>query len=105
VASRIKWWKNGDHPRDDVEVLLDEDGIPFESEGKVVRRFRHPGLDGHALCAVCNQAWDVHGWVDSGGDGQIVHPGDDVITHDGGEIEVVHPDPMAEALKRMEGTD
>lgn len=81
-----QWWKNGDHPKDKsvpMEITDDDGnviGIGDLTEGKVVRRYRHPDADGHDLCGLCSQAWDVHGWIDEGTDGLTVHPGDWVTT-------------------------
>ena len=84
-----RWWKNGDHPDDNVRLIDIEadDGtlIDFLTEGEVVRRYRHPDVDGTDLCLICAQAWDVHGWIDEGGEGITVHPGDWVVTAKNGD--------------------
>jgi len=76
----VQWFKNGDHPDDQCQEMTDGDGRPFLTEGKVVRRFRHPSLSGVSHCPVCKTTFDHHGWLDTGGDGQVVCPGDSIYT-------------------------
>ena len=76
---RRRWLKNGDHPDDRVgETLTDLGGGPdYERlEGAVVRFFRHPDISGSTLCDECGFMFHHHGWIDSGGDGVTVCPGD-----------------------------
>ena len=78
-----QWFKNGDHPQDNCELIRVVDGIevtPFLSGGKVVRRFRHPQVSGTRVCLHCGFFMDVHGWIDEKTGGHIVCPGDWVIT-------------------------
>jgi hypothetical protein len=71
MASSTVWWKDGD------------------SEHVTPAKFRKPkALE---LCPTCGQAFAVHGRAD----GTLVHPGDTVVTKDGGDIEVHQPDPFA----------
>ena len=104
-AGAVQWWKNGDHPLDrvgerevDIVALLTqrpelcgpdgvtgpipEDAPTYERiEGAVVRFFRRPGDEyaGHLMHDVCGRTWHDHGWLDTGGDGQIVCPGDWIL--------------------------
>lgn len=73
----IVWMKNGDHPNDDVWRPFEDTGkIPTEPrEGKVVRYFRHPQVDGNSLCDKCGIIMHNHGWIDNGSDGIAVCPG------------------------------
>ena len=78
----VEWYVNGDHPRDGF------DSRDHDHEGDVVRRFRHPGVEGTATCPVCHHAVNDHGWIepdDDDGDptrsGQTVCPGDTVTEH------------------------
>lgn len=74
-----QWFKNGDHPNDDVP--------PTEPrEGKVVRYFRHPEIPGGRLCGHCNVQMHNHGWIDTLEGGHIVCPGDWIITGVKGEM-------------------
>jgi hypothetical protein len=74
MAAKTQWWKDGDH--DAV--------VSYAAKGKK-----------HDLCTECGQAFGVHGKVGN----VLVHPGDFVVTLDGGKHEIEHPDPMAEALE------
>lgn len=70
MAAKTRWWKDGD----------DERVQPFKSTTKALE-----------LCPTCGQAFEVHGKVGK----TLVHPGDYLITKDGGGIEVERPDPFA----------
>jgi hypothetical protein len=73
----VVWWKNGDHPHDDVWRAFEDTGEkPTEPrEGKIVRYFRHPCISGDSICYNCQRTMNDHGWIDNGGDGQKVCPG------------------------------
>jgi hypothetical protein len=73
----IVWWKNGDHPNDDVFRPFEDTGkVPTEPrEGKIVRYYRHPNVDGESICENCNRKMNDHGWIDCGGEGVTVCPG------------------------------
>lgn len=72
----FKWLKNGDHPKDGCETFTGSDGLPFQGEGHVVRYYRHPSCDGEAICQTCRIRMHEHGWIDGGGAGLVVCPGD-----------------------------
>jgi len=74
-----QWFKNGDHPKDNSEELTGTDG-PFLSGGKVVRRYRHPNIDGQTKCDKCSDIMHNHGWIDKLEEGETVCPGDWIIT-------------------------
>ena len=75
-----QWFKNGDHPWDAIGEPF-ADGSGFRTEGKLVRRFRHPDRPGDTACALCGNAMDDHGWLDDPSvDGQMICPGDWVIS-------------------------
>lgn len=79
----VRWFKNGDHP---------EDGPP-ETEGKVVRYYRHPGVKGTSGCKLCGNPMHNHGWIDTPPNGVKVCPGDWLLMQRGGEgIRVLDPD-------------
>lgn len=86
----VFWYKNGDHPRDDVWRPFEDTGVlpKVPREGRVVRYFRHPDISGTTICPACGEDMHQHGWVDSGGDGQTVCPGDWISTTDTGYIVV-----------------
>jgi len=77
VIDATQWWKNGDHPHDDVDRVYEDSGIaPTEPrEGLIVRYYRHPEVPGKRPCAHCHQPMHNHGWVDTlegGGKGPLV---------------------------------
>lgn len=76
-----QWFKNGDHPQDDVMRPFEDTGkIPEEPrEGQVVRYFRHPQVSGNRSCDFCHDIMHNHGWIDDS-EGHIVCPGDWIIT-------------------------
>lgn len=80
-----RWFDNGDHPEDNRDVFIDDEGIPFLGEGKIVRYFRRPEpcyAEG-TTCMTCGELWHDHGWIDQGGDGEVVHPGDVILARAG----------------------
>jgi hypothetical protein len=88
VVEATQWWRNGDHPEDDCQILRSvtvHKGAPFKSEGKVVRYFQRPDVPGNSICGYCQGAMIVHGWIDTKEGGHIVCPGDWVITGVEGE--------------------
>lgn len=85
VIEASRWFKNGDHPEDNCQVLLGSDGIPFLSEGKIVRYFRHPDVNDQKRCEHCNFRFHDHGWIDTYEGGHQVCPGDWIITGIAGE--------------------
>ena len=85
VIEAAQWFKNGDHPEDNREEFTDSDGKPFLGEGKVVRYFRRPDVDGESLCSECRVRFHEHGWIDTLEDGHRVCPSDWIITGVAGE--------------------
>lgn len=86
-----QWFKSGDHPDDNRETFDTGDG-PFLGEGKVVRYYRTPKLDGQTLCKRCDIIMHDHGWIDTLEGGHIVCPGDWIITGVAGEHYPCKPD-------------
>lgn len=88
----VRWWRNGDHPDDYTKSIHDLDGTTYTPEdrrergweGDVVRFYRDPYVDGREVCPHCGNTMHHHGWIDSGGAGQIVCPGDWIITGENG---------------------
>jgi hypothetical protein len=78
VVQAHRWLKNGDHPGD-LSVLLEKTERELWSEGRVVRYFRHPDVPGAKVCE-CGATMRDHGWIDQGGLGITVCPGDWVVT-------------------------
>jgi hypothetical protein len=81
------WHHNGDHPHDG----------PPDREGAVVRYFRHPNVPGSDVCPQCDHTMHAHGWLDNGGPGQRVCPGDYVLSAPDGHWVL----PRATALRLM----
>jgi hypothetical protein len=114
VIEAQQWFKNGDHPADNRETFVDAaTGEPFLGEGKVVRYYRHPAVDGLTVCNQCEAVMHSHGWIDTLEGGHIVCVGDWVITGIAGErypckpaifeatYEPVLEDSVAEAQLRL----
>lgn len=82
VVEATRWFKNGDHPEDDIGTAISTSGKPFNTEGKIVRYYRDPDLAGNKKCKNCKIVMHNHGWIDTVQGGHIVCPGDWVITDD-----------------------
>ena len=91
VIEAHQWFKNGDHP-EDAETPLDQRAQPWPQEGKVVRYFRRPDVDGERGCTHCGQPMHEHGWIDTLEAGHNVCPGDWIITGVQGERYPCKPD-------------
>lgn len=87
AVSAIQWFKNGDHPNDDVWRAFNDGTKPVEPrEGKIVRYFRDPNLSGEKLCLSCGKPMHDHGWIEALEHGNVVCPGDYVITGIAGDV-------------------
>lgn len=110
VIEATQWFKNGDHPNDGEERFPDKQpsdgrhsGGPTDPrytgefagqlfEGKVVRYFRRPDVNGSTICKHCNLIMHIHGWIDTLEGGHIVCPADWIITGVKGETYPCKPD-------------
>lgn len=94
VIEATQWFKNGDHPEDDVWRRFEDSGLkPFQArEGKIVRYFRHPEIPGTQKCSKCGKTMHEHGWIDTLEDGHNVCPGDWIIKGVKGEFYPCKPD-------------
>ena len=96
VIEATRWFKNGDHPQDDVMRPFEDTGnIPAEPrEGKIVRYFRRPEPEfaGTKICQHCGKILHLHGWIDTLEGGHNVCPGDWIITGIKGEHYPCKPD-------------
>ena len=101
VIDATQWFKNGDHPFDNCEVLDVWEGGGI-TEGDVVRHFRRPDVPGDKLCEHCGQIMHVHGWIDTLEGGHIVCPGDWVITGVKGERYPCKPDVFARTYEPVD---
>jgi len=86
VIEAVQWLKNGDHPKDACYYIDDKSPDRFLSEGKLVRRYRTPELDGRSKCKQCGSIMNIHGWVDTLEGGHVVCPGDWIIEGVAGEF-------------------
>ena len=75
----VVWRENGDHPNDHKPWKRGK----TSQEGFVVRRFRHPSVQGAWVCPVCMHPVAAHGWIEPDSDDgdptrsrQTVCPGD-----------------------------
>jgi hypothetical protein len=101
-----QWFKNGDHPKDDTQMIsVSGSDEVFRSEGKVVRYFRRPDVSGESLCKHCQHTMHVHGWIDTLEGGHIVCPGDWIITGVKGELYPCKPDVFAKSYEPIEQTN
>lgn len=93
VIEATQWFKNGDHPEDNTTLIqrttLD---ILVQTEGRVVRYYRNPSIDGLSTCKHCGIVMLMHGWIDTLEGGHIVCPSDWVITGVNGERYPCKPD-------------
>ncbi len=97
VIEATQWFKSGDHPEDNREMFHTEESGDFLGEGKVVRYYRHPDIDGKTVCGNCRSSDSTftmhdHGWIDTLEGGHIVCPGDWIITGIQGERYPCKPD-------------
>ena len=86
VIKAHQWFKNGDHPEDGTERFTEGEFIGELLEGKVVRYFRRPDVDGRSICSECYNPFNIHGWIDTKEDGHRVCPSDWIITGIKGEM-------------------
>ena len=89
VVEAVQWFKNGDHPEDNMDTFIGPDGDLIEEEGDVVQYYYPPQLplipDSLRKCEHCGAVMKNHGWIDTAEGGRIVCPGDWIITGVQGE--------------------
>ena len=93
VIEATQWFKSGDHPEDHdkigkgpfSQIDLEKYSEYTKMEGKVVRYFRHPDIEGGRICKHCGLTMHVHGWIDTLEGGHNVCPSDWIITGVEGE--------------------
>ena len=94
----VQWWRNGDHPHDGMAYEM-----PARYEGKIVRYYRHPDVDGQTKCERCGLKMHDHGWIDTLEGGHNVCPGDVIITGVQGEHYPCKPDIFYDSYNLGEG--
>jgi hypothetical protein len=92
VIEAVQWFKNGDHPKDGKEVFIAGEFKGQLFEGKIVRYYRTPSMDGQTPCKHCGVIMHYHGWIDTLEGGHIVCPKDWIITGVKGEFYPCKPD-------------
>ena len=97
IIEAIQWFQNGDHPKDNSYPIN-----PHLSEGKVVRYYRTPKIDGKEKCKKCGVIMHNHGWIDTLEGGHIVCPGDWIITGIQGEFYPCKPDIFEQTYEKVE---
>jgi len=102
IVEATQWFKNGDHPEDNCEMIKPKGGHIFLSEGKIVRYYRTPDLDGQTVCKYCGDIMHNHGWIDTPEGGHIVCPGDWIITGIKGERYPIKDYIFEETYERIE---
>ena len=100
-----QWFKNGDHPEEGTEVFKSGEFKGELLEGKVVRYYRHPKIDGYSGCKHCADIMHDHGWIDTLEGGHRVCPGDFVITGVKGEHYPCKPDIFASTYEEVQQTN
>lgn len=103
VIEATQWAKNGDHPNDHDTIGLKNPTAQdmeryhdyLSMEGKIVRYYRNPLIDGKVDCHKCGKPMHDHGWIETlegNNGGQDVCPGDWIITGISGEHYPCKPD-------------
>ena len=105
VIEATQWFKSGDHPEDNRDEFTGSDGKMFLGEGKIVRYYRNPAMDGQMLCenshGGCSNIMHDHGWIDTIEGGHVVCPGDWIITGIKGEHYPCKPDIFDATYERV----
>lgn len=107
-----QWFQNGDHPNDHLPMDtpnpttmdLNKYSDYLLSEGKVVKRYNHPRIFNDP-CVRCGNPMHKHGWIDtleSVNYGQLVCPGDWIITGVQGEYCPCKPNIFAQTYELYE---
>ena len=105
IVDATQWFKNGDHPEDESELI--DDGPYYKpeekTEGKVVRRWQEPISLLEKKCDHCGNKMKDHGWIATLEGHHIVCPGDFVITGIEGERYPCKPDIFLETYDKVKG--
>ena len=90
IIEAQRWFRNGDHPKDDPEVVLYESKLRYKLQRD---------------CEHCGNKMQDHGWVKTLEGGHIVCPGDYIITGIRGEHYPCKPDIFNETYEHVSGLD
>lgn len=102
IIEATQWFKSGDHPEDNREWFETKESGKFLGEGKVVRYYRRPDLDGESFCPKCSKTMHDHGWIDTLEGGHNVCPGDWIITGVAGEYYPCKPYIFEQTYEKVE---
>lgn len=80
ILEAYTWTKNGSHPDDGNDRFTEGRFIGEKIEGKVVRYFRDPELQGGEICEHCKCTMHEHGLLDDAILTTTVCPGDVIVT-------------------------
>ncbi len=95
VIEAHRWFKNGDHPKDEQEIGL-------LTEGRLVRYYRASKLNGPAICKHCGCIKHKHGCIETLEGEHIVCPGDWIIEGVAGEFSPCKPDIFEATYEKVE---
>lgn len=103
VIEATRWFKNGDHPKDNVWRPFEDTGkSPTQPrEGQTVRYYRIPSMKNDDDCSICGHMMLDHGFIDTLESGHRVCPGDYIITGIKGEIYACKPDIFEATYERV----
>jgi hypothetical protein len=101
VIEANQWFRNGDHPQDDV-TRGGTTANGEEWEGLVVRYFRQPYVLADKICDQCGHFMERHGWIDTLEGGHTVCPGDWIIKGIKGEFYPCKPDIFEQTYEKLE---
>ena len=100
IIEAHQWFINGDHPLDySVPINKYDNNL---TEGKLIRYYRTPKLDGKNKCKNCGKTMHYHGWIETLEGGHIVCPGDWIITGVNGEHYPCKPDIFKKTYELVE---
>ncbi len=99
-VSATQWFQRGDHPKDKCDIYHVGPEVKI-TEGKIVRYYRNPIMDGKVRCDKCQNIMHLHGWIDTLEGGHIVCPGDWIITGVQGEYYPCKPDIFEETYDKL----
>jgi hypothetical protein len=82
LLEATQWFRNGDHPQDEITLIDTPDGPSRASEGKVVRFWRSLNIPGDRACEHCGNPMRLHGELTNRAE-EVVCPGDYIVTKGG----------------------
>lgn len=107
MSESVVWWKNGDHPDDNSQIVTRDDFVGRLTEGEIVGFYTVEEEQLLTeLCSTCSQPFVVHGWIapenSVEADGEVVHPGDIVTKTDEGKYTATRVNPVEILAAKIE---